>query len=130
MYDSDNFDPAHELEKLSSKATEADVERVVGNELEIMGKADKGPLRKFLSNLRDLFGLLRAHAKGDYREVPWSTIAAGAATLLYILMPIDAIPDLIPGAGLVDDAAVLALALKLIGKDLAKYAEWRDRRKD
>jgi uncharacterized membrane protein YkvA (DUF1232 family) len=130
MSDSDNFDPAHELEKLSSKATEADVERVVANEPEIMGKADKGPLRKFLSNLRDLFGLLRAYAKGDYREVPWSTIAAGAATLLYILMPIDAIPDLIPGAGLVDDAAVLALALKLIGKDLAKYAEWRDRRKD
>ena len=31
MSDSDNFDPAHELEKLSSKATEADVERVVGN---------------------------------------------------------------------------------------------------
>lgn len=121
-----DFDPAYELEQLSSKATEADVQRVIAHEPEIMGKAKKGPLRTFFSNLRDLFGMLRAYLKGDYRKLPWSTVAAGVATLLYILSPIDAIPDFIPGAGLVDDAAVFAFALKLIGKDLAKFAAWRD----
>lgn len=125
-----DFDPAVELERLSSKATEADVQRVVAKEPEIMGKAEKGPLRTFFGNLRDLFGMLRAYIKGDYRKVPWSTVAAGVATLLYILSPIDAIPDFIPGAGLVDDAAVFALALKLIGKDLAKFAAWRDGPRD
>lgn len=123
---SPRFDPAFELEKLSAKATEADVERVVASEPEVLRKADQGPLRKFLGSLRDLFGMLRAYAKGDYRAVPWSTIAAGVATLLYILSPLDAIPDFIPGVGLLDDAAVLAFAVKLIGHDLAKFVAWRD----
>jgi uncharacterized membrane protein YkvA (DUF1232 family) len=46
--------------------------------------------------------------------------------LLYILMPLDALPDFILGFGLIDDAAVFGYALKLISDDIRKFAAWQE----
>jgi uncharacterized membrane protein YkvA (DUF1232 family) len=69
--------------------------------------------------------MLRDHFTRKYTEVPWNTIAASAAALLYILNPLDIIPDFIPGLGYVDDGMVVMLALKMVGRDLVKYRKWR-----
>lgn len=45
-------------------------------------------------------------------EVPMTTKAMLAGALLYFLAPIDLIPDFIAGIGYLDDAAVVASALK------------------
>ena len=47
-------------------------------------------------------------------------------SLLYVLNPLDLIPDLIFGFGLVDDAGVVALCLKLVESDLHRYAAWKE----
>jgi len=44
-----------------------------------------------------------------------------------VLSPIDVIPDVIVGAGFLDDAVVVSFALKLIEKELTRYKEWKDR---
>jgi len=54
------------------------------------------------------------------------TIAAIIGSLLYIFSPIDLIPDLIPVAGLLDDAAVLGLCLNGISADLKNYSAWKN----
>ena len=46
--------------------------------------------------------------------------------LLYVLNPIDIIPDFIPFIGRIDDALVLKFCLKLIEKDLSKYKKWKN----
>ena len=46
--------------------------------------------------------------------------------LLYIFSPIDLVPDVIPGIGLLDDAAVTALCLSLIKSDLEKYKSFKE----
>lgn len=48
--------------------------------------------------------------------------------LLYVLSPIDLIPDFIPGIGLLDDAAVFGAMLAAIHEDLQDYKAWRDRK--
>ena len=48
------------------------------------------------------------------------------AMVLYVLNPLDLIPDLIFGFGLVDDAGVVALCLKLVESDLHRYAAWKE----
>ena len=53
------------------------------------------------------------------------TIGAIAVVLLYVLNPLDIVPDLIPGFGFVDDAGVFAIGFKLIKKDFDRYLEWR-----
>ena len=44
-----------------------------------------------------------------YTEVPVGTITAIAGSLLYVLSPIDIIPDFILGVGYIDDAAIITL---------------------
>ena len=45
--------------------------------------------------------------------------------LLYVLSPLDVIPDFIPLAGFIDDAAVFGFVLAFAKDDLVRYREWR-----
>ncbi|WP_143151253.1 YkvA family protein, partial [Marinobacter nauticus] len=67
---------------------------------------------------------------GRYRAIPWKSIAAIAGALLYVLNPIDLIPDIIFGIGFLDDAGIVALCLKLVESDLHRYAAWKAQQDD
>ena len=69
-----------------------------------------------------LFTLLKDWWNGTY-EIPWTSVAAITAALLYFINPFDLIPDFIPLAGFLDDAVVVALCLKMVQTDLRKYAK-------
>lgn len=53
------------------------------------------------------------------------TLLLLTAAILYIVMPLDIIPDVILGLGFIDDAAVLGLIWTLIKKELSQYEKWR-----
>ena len=72
--------------------------------------------------------MVRAYVMKEYTEIPLGSIVAVTAALLYFLSPIDIIPDTIPGVGLVDDAAVIGICLKLVNDDLLDYKKWRAQR--
>ncbi len=79
-----------------------------------------------LSELPVLVSLVKAYINKRYTNIPIGSIIAIVGALIYFLSPIDLIPDLLPAIGLVDDAAVIALALKLVHDDVAEYKAWRD----
>jgi len=54
-----------------------------------------------------------------------TSIFAIISAISYFVFPIDAIPDFIPVVGLLDDTAVVSLALHLVSKDLDDYMDWR-----
>ena len=114
-----------EYKKYSKNVSEGDVNDVLNKENEILGKAH-GPLEKFAQDIKLLFSIIKDYANGTYREIPWVTIAGIVGTLLYVFSPIDLIPDFIPVLGLTDDAAVVALCLAGISKDLEKYRKWKN----
>ena len=80
------------------------------------------------SDLPLLFRLLNAWKQGSYRGLSVRTVASIAVAILYILSPVDAIPDFIPGIGLIDDAAILALLLHSLAQDLAAFRVWEQHR--
>ncbi|MEZ0277345.1 MAG: YkvA family protein, partial [Roseimicrobium sp.] len=84
--------------------------------------------KALLAQGRLLLSMIKDYFTGAYREVPYWAIGAGALALVYVLSPIDAIPDIIPGLGFVDDAAVLAFCLKLLESELSRYKEWKETR--
>ena len=68
--------------------------------------------------------LIRAYYRGDYRVVGESTLVVIIAAVIYVVSPLDVIPDAIPGIGFLDDATVLSLALKRTRNDLDDFMAW------
>lgn len=113
---------AGEIRKGMGKFSEKDLENVVNKEEKLKWKFLKAvPLKTFFEDFLMLFALVKDYFNGTYREVPWWTIAAIGVALLYVLSPLDLIPDFIPFVGYLDDAAVIAACLKMVEKDLDKY---------
>jgi uncharacterized membrane protein YkvA (DUF1232 family) len=112
-----------------SRQHEDNIARVVGKEQDIDKKmAGSKVFKMLLEQGRLLLSMIKDYVKGSYREVPYWAIAAGALALVYVLSPVDFILDVLPGVGLMDDAAVLAFCLKLIDSELKKYKEWKETR--
>ena len=86
-----------------------------------------GLLARLFQNLRLLVSLIRDYWKGTYRDVSAKSIVIFVASLVYLVSPIDLIPDYIIGLGQIDDAAILGLSLYFMEKDLLKYKEWKGR---
>ena len=68
--------------------------------------------------------LVRAHYRGDYREIPVTTLVVIIAAIIYVVNPFDMIPDWVPGLGLLDDAFVLALAIRRTRETLDEFMIW------
>ncbi|HEL1973253.1 YkvA family protein [Streptococcus suis] len=72
-----------------------------------------------------LISMVRSYIRRDYNKLPKGTILAIIGALIYFFSPIDALPDFILGAGLLDDAFVLGACLKLIKSDLSDFRDWQ-----
>lgn len=105
--------------------TEQDANKVFENEGKIKNKAKKGPLKKFSEYITLFFEMLGDFFAKRYTNIPKGTIGSIMFTLLYVFSPIDLIPDFIIGVGLMDDAAVVALCIKMVQGDIDKYKEWK-----
>jgi uncharacterized membrane protein YkvA (DUF1232 family) len=109
-----------------AKVTEKDVEIVMDSQEAISKKLSNAtPLRKFTELGKIMFAMLKDIKKGRYSEVPWFTIASIVVALLYVLNPLDIVPDFLPGIGYIDDLAVMTITLGWIETDLHKYLDWR-----
>ena len=103
-----------------------DINRAASNADEIRSKfARQKALRSVMENGMLMVGLVKDYVTGAYREVPYWVMGVTAMALIYVLSPVDVIPDVIFGIGYLDDAAVVAFALKLIDRELMRYKEWK-----
>jgi uncharacterized membrane protein YkvA (DUF1232 family) len=109
------------LLEAAAKVGDAEVLAVLRDAKKIEEKSKKGLLADFFTEIRDLLAMVRDFAGDKYRAVPFGSIAAIVGALLYVLSPVDLIPDFIPGMGYVDDAGVIAACLKLVKPDLDRY---------
>ena len=73
--------------------------------------SSSNPLSGVIDDLKTMFEMLKAVAKGAYR-LRKETLILVAGAVLYFVIPIDVIPDFIPVAGFLDDAAVIAWVVK------------------
>lgn len=109
-----------------TKIDDDDVKLTMDNQEEISEKiVNSNMLQKYSELGKVMFGMLKDYRKGVYNKVPWFTIATIAFALLYILNPLDIVPDFIPGFGYIDDLAVLTFGLRFIESDIHNYLDWK-----
>ncbi len=115
-----------ELHKEAENVEEKDLDKVLSKKEKIENKIlSNETVEKYVEKGKMMFSLINDYRKKRYTEVPWKTIAAVTGALLYVLNPLDLIPDFIPVIGMLDDASVLAVCLKLVNDDLEKYTDWK-----
>lgn len=88
-----------------------------------MKKAEKIPiLGGMIDDIVCMVSLVDSYIKKEYSDIPVGTIISIVAALIYLLSPIDLIPDFVPVVGYLDDAAIVFFVLNFgVDKDLEKY---------
>lgn len=102
----------------------ADTATVLNNADDILNKSADGPLAKFFDDIKTMCDMVKAWASKEYKGIPGKTIGMIILTLVYVFSPIDIIPDMIPGIGLVDDAAMVGLCLAAARSDINDFRIW------
>jgi len=73
-----------------------------------------------------MISLVRSYISKEYTEVPLGTILGVLSALLYVISPIDLIPDVAGPLGYMDDATVILMCLKGGAEsDIRDYQKWR-----
>jgi uncharacterized membrane protein YkvA (DUF1232 family) len=89
-----------------------------------------GALNSVRMDLQTSLSLVRAWLSGRYSGVSPQSIVLVVAGLVYLLTPVDALPDVLPGIGFVDDVAVLSFVFGQLRQELAAFTEWLDQSAD
>nr|WP_298140969.1 DUF1232 domain-containing protein [uncultured Pseudomonas sp.] len=94
----------------------------------VVRKSDKHGKRfsAIKDDLRLLQGLCLAWWRGEYRAISYQALVAVVAGLVYLVMPLDGVPDWLLGVGFIDDLAVLAWVLRTWREELQAFRVWRD----
>lgn len=106
---------------------------ILDNRLKSTNKSDADYVYKNLDklpkdtgDLKLLIHLFKDWYNGTYREIPWYSISAIILGLLYLISPIDLIPDMVPVLGQLDDIVIIRWILTHIAKqDLIKYKQFK-----
>lgn len=99
------FDSPSEVEKGIQE-----VEEGLWEKLERVGKKIN-----FARDVKALYKYMRD------KYVPWYRKSIVVGALLYFISPIDAVPDLAPLVGYLDDLGVITAVLKFLGSELIPY---------
>jgi uncharacterized membrane protein YkvA (DUF1232 family) len=91
----------------------------------------KGALYKGRKGMDDMWvdvktfsRLVQEVKKGRYRDISKKSVVMIVGALLYFVSPIDAVPDLLAGIGLLDDVAVIGFVAGQLKSELEKFREW------
>lgn len=80
-----------------------------------------------LDDFRTLVRLVVARARANYRQIPDEQLVLVVAALYYVAMPIDLLPDTLPG-GFLDDAYVVGWAIKAARGEIDAFRAWEEGR--
>jgi uncharacterized membrane protein YkvA (DUF1232 family) len=72
--------------------------------------------------------MIGAFVKGDYTDISKWNIALSLAAILYLILPLDIVPDFL-FMGLLDDIAIIGWLYKRLSSEIQEFLEWEDAQK-
>jgi uncharacterized membrane protein YkvA (DUF1232 family) len=84
----------------------------------------KSALNELGPYLQAMLRLVRAYARGDYRQIAQDSFLTIVAAISYLVDPFDLIPDEVPFLGFVDDATVIGFAVSRTREALDDFMIW------
>lgn len=90
-------------------------------------KSSKSGLAQIKDVMFTFIRLVQSYLNGSYRQIPKKVLVLGLATLLYLVFPIDIIPDFLPLIGYTDDLSVFAWFITTFQSELTRFRSWETR---
>ena len=119
------MNPEEEINKRAERMNDKDIGETIGKEKKAERLAkENGFLRQYWQDIKTSFALLKDWYMGNYTKIPFRMVASIAGAMLYLVSPLDVVPDWVPFGGLLDDALVLAAIFALSRSDLDEYTKW------
>lgn len=81
-------------------------------------------LPEFGSKVSSLFRMSKMALNGEYAGVPKAKVILGSLAIVYLLSPIDIIPDALPFLGFVDEAALLLWLVRNAADEVERFEQW------
>ena len=123
------MNPNEEINKRAEGMFRDDIGDTIGQEKKAERMAKKGFLSQYWQDIKTSFALLKDWYMGNHTKIPFRMVASIAGAMLYLISPLDIMPDWVPFGGLLDDALVLAAIFALSRSDLEAYTIWAGRQK-
>ncbi len=79
-----------------------------------------------LGNIPLMAQMVKGYVTQEYTDVSPKVVASLVSAFIYVLAKKDVVPDTVPVLGLVDDVAVVALAMKINEAELDAFKQWQD----
>lgn len=114
-------------EKWMSKAQEyiKTPEKIKNIIPQIQEYLSKKGLSEIKENILLLIDYMSDIVNGNYKDYSVKSLLFVVAAMIYLVSPIDVIPDFIFGIGLTDDVAVIVFVLREVSLELDKYNKWK-----
>lgn len=80
-------------------------------------------LKEYAGSFLLILDMFKACVKGNFKLSP-RELATFTGAILYVVLPIDSIPDYIPFIGYVDDIVILKLVMQECSNALARYRKF------
>lgn len=78
-------------------------------------------LEEIKDNMKEAFNYVSDVFSGRYKDYSMTALITLVAGMVYVVSPIDIIPDFIPVVGFTDDIAVFLFVLKSVNDELERY---------
>lgn len=89
-----------------------------------------GPVGNPIQRAKALPRLWKAWRGGQYADLPKSQVLLWVVSLVYLVSPIDVLPDFLPVIGVTDDAGVLVWLLSSLSIASGSYLRWEKDHRD
>lgn len=79
--------------------------------------------RGFIGKIPAVWRMLKSWAKGNYKTNTWRMVFI-ILGFLYILSPLDFLPEALPFVGVIDDLTILAFLIPKLMKEVDDFLQW------
>lgn len=82
--------------------------------------------RNWFDRVKAIPSMARAVLSGRWKGTSRVGVGMSLLGLLYVISPIDVIPDFLLGMGLVDDLGIAVVSVAYLVKSVDSYLDWQD----
>ena len=105
------------FEKLVNSVNPQNIQKDIQKITAKLPSMNRGPIKEIWPKIQSLFQMVLDP------KAAWTSKALAIGSLLYLVSPFDAIPDVIPVLGLTDDVAVIVSVVSTLAVEVSKYAK-------